>query len=380
MSYHKKTIAMKKKTVLFIFSMMFMATAAIAQNYAKGSITTSSNETLKGRVLIDYQTEKISLKKDLKVSTFTFNQVNAVTLGSNSLTKKEIGGTSYYVSSIISGKGNLYKVNTSQYLVAVENGKNAIIDTNSDANKIPGTLAVIFEDCNSIRDTLNNEDNFNEGALRKIVSAYNSCSYGAFSPTEKEIKNANTHNTDQASFYAGIGGGLNSISFFDSNDTESLASGQLQIGVIASPSFFGRIQGNLFVTLEGSAGFSGDKDFGSVADSTSFSVNSYRASIGLEYLFNKTGKIKPFVGVSVGVTSDTFDGEVNGFSFDITGGNTIVIPKIGARLQLPNKKHVGVTLSYLSEYENNLSFPVNDTVIPLIVNNQNFTLSFNYYF
>lgn len=379
MSYHKKTIAMKKKTLLFIFSMMFMATAAIAQNYAKGSITTA-NETIKGRVLIDYQTEKISLKKDLKVSTYTFNQVNTVTLGNTAFTKKEVDGTSYYVSNIISEKGSLYKVNTSQYLVTVENGKNAIIDINSDSNKTPGTLAVLFEDCNSIRDALNNEDNFNEGALRKIVTAYNSCSYGAFSPTEKEIKNANTHNTDQASFYAGIGGGLNSISFFDSNDSESLASGQLQIGVIASPSFFGRIQGNLFVTLEGSAGFSGDKDFGNNENDTSFSVNSYRASIGLEYLFNKTGKIKPFVGVSAGVTSDTFDGEVNGFSFDITGGNTIVIPKVGARLQLPNKKHVGVTLSYLSEYENNLSFPVNDTVIPLIVNNQNFTLSFNYYF
>lgn len=379
MSYHKKTIAMKKKILLFIFSMMFMATAAIAQNYAKGSITTT-NETIKGRVLIDYQTEKISLKKDLKVSTYTFNQVSEITLGNTALIKREVDGTSYYVSNIISGKGSLYKANTSQYLVTVENGKNAIIDISSDSNKTPGTLAVIFEDCNSIRDALNNEDNFNESALRKIVTAYNSCSYGAFSPTEKEIKNANTHNTDQASFYAGIGGGLNSISFFDSNDSESLASGQLQIGVIASPSFFGRIQGNLFVTLEGSAGFSGDKDFGNNEDTTSFSVNSYRASIGLEYLFNKTGKIKPFVGVSVGVTSDTFDGEVNGFSFDITGGNTIVIPKVGARLQLPNKKHVGVTLSYLSEYENNLSFPVNDTVIPLIVNNQNFTLSFNYYF
>ncbi|MEP0262410.1 hypothetical protein [Dokdonia sp.] len=370
---------MKKKILLLVFAMMFIATTAIAQNYSKGTITTNT-ETIKGRVLIDYQTEKISLKKDLKVSTYSFDQVNSITLGNTSLSKKEFDGTSYYVSNITSGKGNLYKVNTSQYLVAVENGKNAIINTDTKSSKTPGTLAVIFEDCNSIRDVLNNEDNFNEAALQKIVTTYNSCSYGTFTPTEKEIKNANDHNTDQASFYAGIGGGLNNISFFDNSSTESIASGQLQIGVIASPSFFGKIQGNLFVTLEGSASFSGEKDFGNTADTTSFRVNSYRAFLGLEYLFNKTGKIKPFVGVSVGVTSDSFDGEVNGFSFDITGGNTIVVPKIGARLRLPNEKHIGLTLSYLSEYENNLSFPVNDTVIPLIVNNQNYTLSLNYYF
>ncbi len=359
---------------------MLIATTAIAQNYSRGTITTNTNKITKGRVLIDYQSKKISFKKDLKANTYSFNQVQSITLGNTSLTKKELDGTIYYASNIVSGKGNLYKINTSQYFVTVENGKNAIIDTNVDSSKTPGILAVIFEDCNSIRDLLNNEDNFNETVLRKIVTTYNSCSYGTFTPTEKEINNANNHNTDQASFYAGIGGGLNNVSFFDNNNTESLASGQLQIGVITSPSFFGKIQGNLFVTLEGSASFSGEKDFDNNIDSTSFRVNSFRASIGFEYLFNKTGKIKPFIGVSAGVTSDSFDGEVRGFSFDITGGNTIVVPKIGARLQLANKKHVGLTLSYFSEYENDLSFPVNDTVIPLVVNNQNFTLSFNYYF
>lgn len=352
---------------------------SIAQNYTKGTLTTTNGLT-KGRVLIDYENQKILLKKDLKVSTYSFDLVNSMTLGNTSFTKKEFDGTIYYVSNITSGKANLYKVNASQYLVAVENGKNAIIDTNGSSSKIPGTLAVLFDDCNSIRALLNNEDNFNEAALRKIVNSYNSCEYSAYAPTEKEAKNAALHNTDQAIFYAGFGGGLNAISFFDSNDTEALISTQIQAGVIASPSFFGAIQGNLFVSLEGSASFSGENDFENAVSPTRFRVNSYRAFLGLEYLFNKTGKIKPFAGISIGITSDSFKGDVDEFSFDITGGNTLFVPKIGARYQLPNQKHIGLTLSYLSEYENNLSFPVNDTVIPLVVNNENFTFSLSYYF
>ncbi len=370
-----------KKNTLLLLTLIFTISTTIAQTFTKGSIATSSNESIKGRVLIDYDTEKITLKKDLKTTTYSFDQVNTVTLGSTQLIKKDINGTSYYVSNIISGKGSLYKINDSQYLVTGNNDKNAIITTNKKSNTTSGILAILFDDCNSIRTTLNNEDNFNGPALRKIVDAYNSCDYSAYTPTEKEVKDAAKHNTDQASFFAGIGAGLNTITFFDNNDTETLASVQVQAGVITSPSFFGRLQGNLFVTLEGSANFSGEKDFNTnTSETTSFRVNSYRAFLGLEYLFNKKGKIKPFAGLSIGVTSDSFKGNIDDFNFDITGGNTILAPKIGARLQLPNQKHLGITFAYISEYENNLSFPVNNTVIPLVVNNENITLSLNYYF
>lgn len=370
---------MKKNILLFIFSLLLSITSSIAQNYTTGTITTKSGTT-KGRVLIDYESQTLSLKKDLKVTSYTFDQVNSITLGNTSLTKRVFNGTPYYVSNIVSGKGNLYKINNAQYLVAVESGDNILINLAQKSNKTPGTLAVLFNDCNTIRAALNNEDNFNEAALRRIVNSYNSCDYSAYAPTEKEVKNATTHNTDQASFYAGIGTGLNTIRFFDNTTSESLLSAQIQAGVITSPSFFGSIQGNLFVSLEGSANFSGDTNFGNIASPTNFRVNSYRAFLGLEYLFNKAGKIKPFAGISIGVTSDSFKGEIDGFSFDITGGNTLFVPRVGARFQLANQKHIGVTFSYLSEYQNNLSFPTNDTVIPLIVTNENFTLSLNYYF
>ncbi|WP_299207772.1 hypothetical protein [uncultured Dokdonia sp.] len=370
---------MKKNILLLAFSLILTMGTIMAQSYTSGTITTS-NSTQKGRVLIDYENQKLFLKKDLKVSTYSFDQVNSVTLGNTLLTKKEFNGTPYYVSNITSGKGNLYKINTSQYLVAIENGESVVINTATKSSKTPGVLAVLFKDCNSIRAILNNEDNFNEAALRNIVNAYNSCEYSTYTPTEKEIKNAATYNTDQASFYVGFGTGLNTVSFFDSNDTEALIAAQIQAGVIASPSFFGSIQGNLFISLEGSASFSGENNFNNAVSPTSFRVNSYRALLGLEYLINKTGKIKPFAGISIGVTSDSFKGEVDGFSFNITGGNTLLVPRIGARFQLPNQKHIGVTFSYLSEYENNLSFPTNDIVIPLIVNNENFTFSVSYYF
>lgn len=370
---------MKKNILLLTFSLIFTIGTTLAQSYTSGTITTP-NTTLTGRILIDYENQKIFLKKDLKENTYSFEQVNSITLGNTTLTKKEFNGILYYISNILSGKGSLYKINTSQYLVAVENGESVVINTVTKSKRTPGELAVLFKDCNSIRTILNNEDSFNEAALRKIVSTYNACDYSNYAPTEKEIKNAATYNTDQASFYVGLGTNLTAISFFDNRDTEALIATQIQAGVIASPSFFGSIQGNLFVSLEGSASFSGENDFNNTISPTSFRVNSYRAFLGLEYLANKTGKIKPFAGISIGITSDSFKGEIDGFSFDITGGNTLLVPRVGARFQLPNQKHIGVTFSYLSEYENNLSFPTNDTVIPLIVNSENYTFSVSYYF
>ncbi len=371
---------MKNKFLLCMVILLCTISSTHAQNFTKGSITTLDNSLHEGRISIDYKTQKVVLKKNLKATTYSFDKIKSIVLGNLSLDKQNIDNTNYFVSAIESGKGTLYKINEKQYLITVDNGKNAVIDLQDSNAKIPGTLAVLFEDCNTIRDLLNAEDNFNEAALQKIITTYNSCSYSAYAPTEREVKNANTHNTDQASFYIGLGGGLNSVSFFESSDTESLAAGQFTIGVIASPSFFGPIQGNLFVTLEGNVSLSGDNDFGNTDAPVSFSVNTFRALLGLEYQFNKTGKIKPFIGVSGGVTSDSFEGNVDGLAFDISGGNPIVAPRIGARFALPNKKNIGVSLTYIAEYENNLSFPAGDIIVPLIVNSEYFTLGVNYYF
>ena len=147
-----------------------------------------------------------------------------------------------------------------------------------------------------------------------------------------------------------------------------------------SPGFTGNLQGNIYFTLEGSANFSGNKDFGNAGAPVDFKTSTYRLVLGAEYHFNKTGNVQPFLGFGIGATSDNFDGSFNNIPFDITGGNTIYVPKAGVLFRLNNGKHIGVVGQYISEYENDLSFPSNGEVFPLIVNNRMIIVGVSYFF
>ena len=198
---------------------------------------------------------------------------------------------------------------------------------------------MLFNDCNELREQIEKEDSFNKDDLVDFTEQYNNCSYSPYAPTEKEIARADKHNTDKASFYVGAGANLNNISFFDQDETEGLIGGGLKLGVIASPSFLGNLQGNLFAFIEGSANFTGNKEFSNNVDPVNFSINSFRAQLGLEYLFNKTGNIKPIIGIGFGATSDSFSGSISDNSFDIDGGcllYTSPSPRDRTRSRMPS--------------------------------------------
>lgn len=363
--------------------LLLLATAQlIAQDLSSGSITTLDNTEVKGKVAIDYTKQIIHFKKEYDQKIYSFSKVNAVTIGDDILNKQVVGAQSYFTKELSGNatKATLYQIGENEYLIAKVDGSAKSISFDTDKSRIPGTLAVLFNDCNSIRATLNGKTIDSESKLANIFNQYLDCSSETYAPTAAEIERANAYSPDQASFFIGAGLGLNNVSFFENNDSESSISGQLAIGVIASPNFFGSIQGNLFLSLEGQAAFSGDTDFSQAPDPVNFSTNTYRLLFGMEYHFNKTGKIQPLIGISAGATSDSFKGSYNGFDFDISGGSPIVVPKIGALIAMANQKQLGIILSYISKYDNDLRFPTEDQIILLDVNSQYFTLGVNYYF
>lgn len=368
------------KNIILLLTIVF-CTVTNAQNFSKGTLSLASDELVEGRLSIDNTTEKVLVKNGLTTRPYSFAQIKSVQIGKENYQKISINNKNYLAHSLnaAGSKAALYKISTNTYLVS--NGNTArSFNTKTDQNQIPGILSILFNDCNDLRAQIINEDSFNQGNLVTITQLYNNCSYAPYAPTEKEIARADKHNTDKASFYVGAGANLNSISFFDQDETEGLVGAGLKLGVIASPSFLGNLQGNLFAFIEGSANFAGDKDFSNNADPVNFSVNSFRVQLGLEYLFNKTGNVKPIIGIGFGATSDAFSGSIAGNSFDIDGGNPFIAPRLGARFKLKNEKHIGLMIEYITSYENDLTFPTQEAIIPLEVGSQNIGISINYYF
>jgi hypothetical protein len=120
--------------------------------------------------------------------------------------------------------------------------------------------------------------------------------------------------------------------------------------------------------LETSAAFSGDKDFDNSPFKTNFKKNSYRVSLGSEYHFNKNGSIKPLIGIGVGLVRDHYNGNYDIYKLKQTEGSVFFIPKAGVLFSLDEKKSLGLIVSYIPEYEDDLSFIGDGEVVPLIVN------------
>ncbi len=269
---------------------------------------------------------------------------------------------------LVSGKATLTRVASGIYEIKKTDGtlKKINIRPNEDKH-LQGTLAVLFSDCEQLRQSVFDSQLFTEGQLIQAVEKYNNCDYKPFEPTEKEIKQAANFQSDEYKLFASIGGSLNSISFFNFGNSENLAQGQLSFGLAATPGFLGSLQGNLHLTLEASAAFSGDRNFGNSPFTTNFKKNSFRASFGTEYHFNKNGSIKPLIGISVGLVRDRYNGNYDGYKIKQTEGSAYWEPKAGVLFSLDAKKSLGVIVSYIPEYENDLSFIGNGEIVPLII-------------
>ncbi len=364
----------------YILFLVLVCTSVNAQFYKSGTITDNNNQIIEGRLSIDNSGKKVLLKKDGNIQTYNFNNLTSVTINNRLYSKIDFENNPFLANQLISGKASLYHLNDKDYLITKNDGEGKIINLVENKTQIPGILGVLFNDCNVIRDIIYKSDEINERILKGIVSDYNSCNYSDYNPTENEMKNANTYNTDTVRFYGGFQTGFNNTTINDlsSNNTTSFGLG---LGIAASPGFTGSLQGNLYFDFDFSMMFTGDNDFNNGSIPLNYKVNTYRFSIGLEYLFNKEGTIQPFLGIGYGYTADYYKGNMDSISFKDKGQNYFFIPKVGLLYQLNNGKHLGLTLSYITEYDNDLSFLIgDDSFYPFVIDTSAFNLGLNYYF
>ncbi len=365
--------------LLLSFSFMLTGTSLIAQNFQNGSIVKKDKTTLNGRIYIDNENEKVLIKKEFQTQSIAFDQATSVIVNGRSFSKTEIDNKTWFANSLVSGETSLFKISEDSYIISKKEGISKLIDKND--TKLNGILAVIFNDCNTIREQVLNKERFNQSNLIAFTTNYNNCVKNGYAPTEEEIKTANRTNSDLFNIYVGAGIGINNLSFFDSSAQEDASSIGLNIGIMASPAFLGSMQGNLFFEMEGSANLASDNAYTGAPSPINFSNSTYRLLFDLRYQVNKKGKIQPFVGAGIGFTGNRFKGTYEGLDFNVNGGTSIFRPKAGVVYNLKNNKSIGLTVSYIPQYENDISFQDEDsTVIPLRISSEYINAGLFFYF
>ena len=374
---------MKRFTLLLVLTVFGMSMLQ-AQSYYSGTVELTDGTQMQGRVSLDQDNKQVLFKGGGDQDAFGFDAVRSVQIKKTTYTAQNVGGDNWMASAIDSGKATLYHLGGRNYLVSSPNGAQMVEAGNAGqgggSQKIRGVLSVIYGDCNSIRETINNLIDFRESNLVNLNQAYNNCEYGAYTPTDREVRKAEKFNTDIFRFYAGAGLGLNSVKFFDTGSSESLTAARLNAGVTVSPAFNDNLRGALFFYFNGALNLPSEKDFGNSPSPTTIKITSWQFDLGTEYLFNHNGKVKPLIGIGIGFAADRFKGNVNGEGFNISGGNVFFTPKAGVLFALNSGAHLGLVANFIPRYENDLSFPRNNQIIPLIVNSQWTNINLIYYF
>jgi hypothetical protein len=357
---------------------IFTFNSAVAQNYHSGTITTNNEQTVEGRVYIDNDSKKVLFKKSGGPAIYNFNTIKSATIGAASYSKIIFDNEEYLATTLVFGKASLLELGE-EYFIIVNENKNKKFNLEIDKQQIPGILSLLFNDCNPVRDNINKTEEFSVNTLISLTNSYNNCEYETYGPTETEIKKANTYNTDTFRFYAALLGSFNNTNVNDNGVNSSNGFG-FGLGLAASPSFMGKLQGNIYIDFDLSMVFSGDTNFKNGAIPLNYKVNSYRFSLGLEYVFNKEGVLSPFLGIGYGYTSDYYQGAIRTIEFKDHDQNYFFIPKAGILYKLKNDNHLGLTVSYISEYENDLTFIYNESSNPFVIKNSFVAISLNYYF
>lgn len=282
---------------------------------------------------------------------------------------------------LVTGKATLTELKNDVYEITKKDGTKKTIDLKPNAQEfVPGVLSVLFKDCEQVRLAVFELVKITEQELINMVTDYNNCNYSPFKPTENEAENAANFQGDKFALFASVGASVNRTSFFNTDDSENLTQTGLAFGIAATPGFLGTLQGNLYITLEVGAGFSATKDFGNAPHPTDFKKDSQRANLGLEYHFNKNGTLIPVAGIGVGIATDHYKGNYNGYDFNERDGSTFAIPKVGLLYALDNKKSLGLLFSYIPAYTNDLSFRVEDEIIPLFIDTSFINAGLYFYF
>lgn len=368
------------KNLLFLAMLVLTSTVIHAQTFQKGIIKNADDSVHEGRIFIDNQAKQVILKSNYSEQSFRFSSISEVRIGNKTYIQHKIDGKTYLLSELVTGKATLFHAFGNDYLLVHEEKGNHFLNI-SEANKqLPGTLAVLFNDCNGLRDRIYNTDDITASRLLDFTDQYNSCSFTAFEPTQEEIKAAEWFNSDVLKIYFGVGPAFNDVTFFDSDTAQNEASFGANFGILASPAFLGALRGNLYAGLEASASFMSDKSFPNAPRDANFKVNAWRMELGSQYHLFKDGIIEPYIGIGIGFSSDYFEGSYDGFPIDVNGGNVYYAPRAGILFNLNSDHSIGIMVSYLSGYTNDLDFRRGDVVTRYQVNSQYLRTAINFYF
>jgi len=370
---------MKYLYITFIFLFSFFSLTA--QSFQSGTIKTIDYRSIEGRILIDNTSKEVFLKKEGYTQGINFNSISNVTIDKRKYNKIGFNNEIYLGTLIVSGKASLYNLSDNSFLILKEDGEGKTFNLLNDKSQIPGMISLLFNDCNEIRKDINSIEKHSQKSLIKLTNSYNNCSYNDYNPTDKELNKANSHNIDAFRFYTGLQIGIYNTTI--NNNSSNITTGVgLGVGVSSSPRFLGNLYRNLYFDVDFSMSFTGPKDLINGNSPVNYELSSYYFSLGIKYSFNKEGIISPFIGLGYGFVSDYYEGHLATIHFKRSKQNYYINPKIGLYYQLKNKKHLGLTLSYIPQYENDFSFIYGSDYFfyPFEIKTSTLNVGLNYYF
>lgn len=257
---------------------------------------------------------------------------------------------------LVNGKAVLTKESSGIYNLKVE-GQTKIIDIRPNKQEyVKGTLSVLFNDCERLRQAVFDLPQIDERILISTVKEYNDCSYAPYAPTKKEIEKAERFRGDQFKVFANLGTSFNQITFIEGGSSETHIQGNVGVGVAASPGFLGSLQNNLYFTLDAGMAFSGEKDFSNVSYATKLRRNSFQSSLGAEYHFNKNGSFQPLIGIGVGLRQDYYKGSFNSHDINDHEGSAYILPKTGILFKINDSNSLGLLVSFIPNSTTDLYF------------------------
>lgn len=363
------------KLIVSLALVLFLSNISYCQTFKRATITYKDQSTEKESIYIDYN-KSLIYKVSLTRKPLFFSDVDKLEIDGKAFTKITINGTKYFAHQITKGSSTLYDITSGRYLIDSNVSESKLIDFKIDRSKISGKLSVLFNDCNEVRDFLFSKKFFSEKDLVAAVSKYNSCNYEEYIPTELQVKKANISRNDKVAFYAGVGMGVNSIAFEKGGEKEGLLSTYLQVGVQGFPGSSPDKENNFSINAVIQYWLSPQNDFQNTFITRDIKINSLRLMIGSEYAFIKKSSLKPFIGFNLGISSDTYTGNLGLADININKGHFLYGIKTGLNYYLESSK-MALVFNYLPETRSNVRPRTSPS---LIVYNSIYSLSLNYHF
>lgn len=349
-----------------------------AQPFKSGTLVDVNNVSYTGQFYIDHENALLRYRDGQTSKVFGYSQIQYLTIAGNEIVVKNYESQNLLLTTLVKGKATLYEKNNKLFFIENQNNLREI-NTSENTFLIPGTLNLLFNDCNSIREPIARVSNFNRSALIRLTEQYNQCDYSeSFELTDKEIRESKRFKSDVFSFYAGAGLTLSKTSYKEADKNSVLP--QLSLGVLVSPGFLGSLQHKLHFGTDVSYGLAQSQTLNYANESLEFKLHSFVYALETQFHFNSSGNIQPYVGIGANFHSDRYKGELNGERFNSMDGGFNYNLKAGL-IYKTGKNQWGWSLRYIPEFTSDASFfNSQGTFTPLDINNSYIASRIEFYF